>query len=82
MKEDHSQEILENIKKRAEEKGFELSANAEKIARAKNMMFGIDEWQRCPCDAKNPERFCISARCARETKENGHCHCNCYLSKK
>lgn len=82
MAEDHSKEILELIKKKAAEKGFDLSPNAEKIARAKNMLFGLKDWQRCPCDAKNAERFCISDRCTAETKKDGHCHCNCYLPKK
>ena len=38
------EKILENCKKAV----YYPTQNIEKIAKAKNMMFGDNEWQRCP----------------------------------
>ncbi len=73
--------ILENMLKKAAEMGVEPTKNIEKIARAKTMMFGEAEWERCPCDGKNPARFCISEQCQKDIREKGVCHCNCYQPK-
>lgn len=73
--------ILSQMRKMCEEAGFAETANIEKIARAKNMMFGLNEWHRCPCDGNNPERSCISARCKQDIEANGECHCHCYKKK-
>ena len=73
--------ILENMMKVCEEEGFQPTANVEKIARAKTMMFGEEGWHRCPCDGQNPERFCISPLCKSDIETKGICHCNCYKSK-
>ena len=66
--------MLENCKNN----GFQPTENIEKIARAKNMMFGDGEWQRCPCDGQNDNRFCISELCRSDIERDGICHCRCY----
>ena len=39
-------DILEEMKKRCAKEGYYTTKNLEKIAKAKNMMFGTTEWQR------------------------------------
>lgn len=50
-----------------------------KIAKARERM-GIGLYI-CPCAADDKDRGCISAKCLREIKEQGHCHCNAYKRK-
>lgn len=72
-------EIIEaNIRNCAEEHGLGLTDNVTKIARAKNMMFGVDEWYRCCCDHKNGDRYCMSEQCQKDVEEKGVCFCNLY----
>lgn len=75
------EEILEKMKAVCASKGFHCWDNSIKIARAKKALFGIDEWQRCPCDAKDETRFCISNQCQKDIETDGHCHCNCYFKE-
>lgn len=70
-------DILDNMQEMAVGKGFILTDNAEKIAKAKERMFG-DDWKRCPCDGNNPLRFCGSKICEFDVKEHGICHCTCF----
>lgn len=70
--------ILEKMLEVCQEKGFQTTENVEKIARAKNMMFGDAEWQRCPCDGNNDLRYCISELCTSDIQRDGICHCRCY----
>ena len=70
--------ILENMIQRCTEAGYTTTKNVEKIAKAKSMMFGENEWQRCPCDGNNPARYCISEQCRKDIEDKGVCHCNCY----
>ena len=70
--------ILDNMLKKCEEARYTPTKNIEKIAKAKSMMFGDAEWQRCPCDGQNPARYCISEQCRKDIEEKGVCHCNCY----
>ena len=70
--------ILEKMLENCRQAGYEPTENIEKIARAKNMMFGEEEWTRCPCDGKNDNRFCISELCRSEIERDGVCHCRCY----
>ena len=65
--------MLENCKKA----GYYPTDN-EKIAKAKNMMFGEGEWRRCPCDGTNEKRYCISDLCRSDIERDGICHCRCY----
>ena len=74
--------ILDNMKKICASNNLYPTANIEKIARAKTMMFGDTEWYRCPCDGENPLRFCVSDLCRSEIEQKGTCHCNCYTNKK
>ena len=74
-------DILELMREQCAREGFAETKNIEKIARAKNMMFGEAEWTRCPCDGKNAERYCISELCKKDINEKGVCHCNCYCKK-
>lgn len=58
--------------------GFEPTENIDKVVKAKER-FGIG--LRCPCDRFNPERYCISEKCAKDIISGGHCLCNCYRKK-
>lgn len=71
-------DILETMKERCSKEGYTFTKNIEKIAKAKNMMFGETDWQRCPCDGSNEQRFCISDQCRQDIEDKGVCHCNCY----
>lgn len=71
-------DTLEKMRAVCAEKGFHETENIEKIARAKEMMFGTTEWYRCPCDGQNADRYCISDLCVRDIQTKGVCHCNCY----
>lgn len=70
--------ILENMLKRCACEGYTTTKNVEKVAKAKNMMFGADEWHRCPCDSSNENRYCISEQCKQDIERTGECHCHCY----
>lgn len=74
--------ILEKMMEKCNEYNLAPTKNIEKIARAKQMMFGEQEWFRCPCDGKNDKRFCISELCLSDVQKDGVCHCNCYSTKK
>lgn len=63
----------------AEKNGVEPTEFLPKIAKARERM-GIDITV-CPCAADDKDRGCISAKCLREIKEVGHCHCNAYKRK-
>lgn len=73
--------ILEKMLENCEKAGYTTTNNVQKIANAKKMMFGEEEWQRCPCDGQNPKRYCISEQCRKDIEENGECHCHCYRKK-
>lgn len=70
------EEMIEQMLLRAQEAGVRPNANLPKIAAARIRM-GLDI-TICPCAAKDPDRGCISAKCLREIKEEGVCHCHCY----
>ena len=42
--------ILDKMLENCAQAGYATTKNVEKIAKAKKMMFGEEEWQRCPCD--------------------------------
>ena len=44
--------ILEKMLENCEKAGYATTKNVQKIANAKQMMFGEAEWQRCPCDGQ------------------------------
>ena len=70
--------ILEKMLANCKEQGYEPTEHIEKIARAKTMMFGDEEWKRCPCDGHNDNRYCISELCKSDIERDGICHCRCY----
>ena len=72
-------EIYEQMKIIAEEQGYELTENAEKIAKFRART-GMD-MSVCPCDPKSPYRGCIGSQCKKEIEETGVCHCNCFRRK-
>lgn len=74
----NEEKILEKMGLIAEALDFQLNENAPKIARVKSRM---DNWRKCPCDIKNPLRYCGSELCELETKKTGTCHCGCYLKE-
>lgn len=74
--------IEKQMKEHCEKEGFYASKNLPKIAKAKSMMFGKENWRQCPCDGKNPDRFCGSPLCRSDVEEKGVCHCNCYFKNK
>lgn len=65
------------IKRICMDYGF-VPKNEEKIIRAKLRFFHDGNMRRCPCDAKNPERYCGSALCIHDTVHYGHCHCSLF----
>lgn len=69
--------IKSKIQTVAKRNGFDVK-NADKIIRAKLMIFKEGDVSRCPCDAQNPERYCGSYQCKKDTLTNGHCHCNLF----
>lgn len=71
--------IYTTLQEIAKKNGLELTENARKIAefRAKR---GIP-LDQCPCAKDDKDRGCIFAKCMREIKENGTCHCNCFKLK-
>lgn len=73
--------ILDKMLENCAQAGYTTTKNVEKIAKAKKMMFGEEEWQRCPCDGNNPARFCISETCRADIERDGECHCHCYRKK-
>lgn len=74
------EEILRTMKNLAEVHGVTLTDNAPKIANAKVLCFvnHNKSYLRCPCDAMNENRYCISKQCRADIDNNGVCHCNCY----
>ena len=70
--------ILEMMLENCKNAGYYPTENIQKIANAKNMMFGEGEWRRCPCDGKNEKRYCISDLCRSDIERDGICHCRCY----
>ena len=77
--ENNTDQILANMRASEEENGYGETENIEKIARAKNMMFGLEEWQRCPCEGNNPNRYCGSELCHSDIERDGICHCRCFI---
>lgn len=73
--------ILDKVKELAKINNFKLSKNADKIINAKLRFFGEDDWQRCPCDRDNSERFCCSQLCQTDVRTSGACHCNLFIKK-
>lgn len=61
---------------RAEQAGVEPTSNLDKIATIR-IRFGLDI-NTCPCAKEDTNRGCISAKCLREIKETGVCHCHCF----
>lgn len=77
-------EIKEKMLQRASELNVIETENFPKIANAKYILFankGLDP-MKCPCDAGNENRYCISPLCQKDIEENGKCHCGCYQVKK
>lgn len=67
------------MRKLAKENDVEPTENLPKIAKVRERL-GI-EINICPCARDDMDRGCISAKCLREIKENGICHCNCFRRK-
>lgn len=60
----------------AEQFHVKPTQNLPKIANARKIM-NIDI-NICPCARDDEDRGCISAKCLREIREKGVCHCNAY----
>ena len=74
--------IEDNIKAIAQEEGYKLSDNVSKIAKAKLMMKGLDNWHLCPCyPADDIEHGCGTELCKQEIERDGVCHCHLYNKK-
>lgn len=67
------------MRKLAEEHNVDCTENLPKIVKARQIM-GLDITV-CPCAADDTDRGCISAKCLREIKEDGICHCRCFKRK-
>lgn len=72
--------VLNNMSFLASMHDLELTDNAPKIAKAKLMFFGKDNYVRCPCDPDS-DRACISEHCLKDIVKDGMCHCRCYKLK-
>lgn len=77
---DDLEEVKSNIKKIAEENGYEVSGNLDNIAKAKLRFFGKEQFRLCPCD-RNSDRACISEHCKRDIETDGICHCSLMKKK-
>lgn len=76
---EESARMLAEMLKRAEEAGVLPTENLAKIAKARVRMH-LDITV-CPCAAQDTDRGCISAKCLREIKETGCCHCTAFKRK-
>lgn len=74
------EDIIEKFKVLAEKFGYKLSENAEKVAKAKLLLFGEKQWAKCPC-VQDGKHACISPLCKQHIEEEGKCHCNLFLKK-
>lgn len=71
--------MIEKMKKLAKQHGVQTTEFMPKIVKAREFMgIGIDI---CPCAAEDMDRGCISAKCLREIKEDGECHCRAFRRK-
>lgn len=73
--------ILDKMLENCAQAGYATTKNVEKIAKAKKMMFGEEEWQRCPCDGNNLPVFAFPKTCRADIERDGECHCHCYRKK-
>lgn len=71
--------IEEQMRAMAQTAGFECTEFLPRIARARERM-GLDI-SKCPCAANDPERGCISLKCANEILTTGRCHCNAFKKR-
>jgi len=76
----NADDILQELKLIAEENGYELTENAEKIAKFRART-GLP-MNLCPCDKTNPYRGCIGSLCKKELETDGVCHCNLFRNCK
>lgn len=76
--------IKDNIKEHAKKYNYDINKKAiSGIAKAKNMMFGLNSWRKCPCASNDGlERFCGSEVCAKEIEEGPYCHCRLFSKPK
>ena len=71
-------EVEDLLLKKASEYGLVPTEFFERVLKAKERGgLGI----RCPCDPKNPERYCVSELCMKDIQEKGTCHCCAYKLK-
>jgi len=74
--------IEQNIEQMAQDNGWVISNNAQRIAKAKLRFFGVDQWQRCPCyPPDDTEHGCGTEACTKDIETSGKCHCNLYLKQ-
>ena len=71
--------MLTEMIARANEAGVLITENTPKIAAARIRMHR--DITVCPCAPDDKDRGCISAKCFREIKETGTCHCGCFKRK-
>lgn len=76
-KTENSTLIEQKILDLAEEESLKVTENLSAIARAKERFFGLEAWQKCPCD-RDGTRACGSIKCLNEIFREGHCHCNLF----
>lgn len=72
--------IVNNMEFLASMYDLELTDNALKIAKAKLMFFGKDNWHKCCC-VRDDKHFCISPSCLEEIDSKGICDCRLYKKK-
>lgn len=72
----NADDILNELKLIAEENGYELTENAEKIAKFRaRAALTLD---KCACCKLDTTKYCISERCKNDIETNGECGCHCF----
>lgn len=80
------EELETRIRNLAEEHNVDINEkNIKKIINAKFMLFGNENNDqalfKCPCDANNTERGCISKVCLNDVMTTGTCHCHLMVKR-
>ena len=80
------EELEIKLRELAEKNNVDINeANIKKIINAKFLLFGNEgkdeTLYKCPCDADNPNRGCISKLCLSDIERDGLCHCRLMKKK-
>lgn len=74
-------EIIKKLEKIASTRNLVLTDKADRIVKAKAMLFEKDKWIYCPCASEDKTRYCGSSACLKQIQEDGVCHCGLFRRK-